>query len=280
MVLDAVSRIEETLAAQRQPPPPTEDKRPELLAIFRSAVDEAEQTAVAALDRLGLEESLAPIRKGARIIKEISWRWREIGADGRICDLLDSQVGAIESGCDTIAAADPHVALREAFDVIKASVSAFSDITGPETAPEVTAAVGEPGAMAESADAPADESEPYDDAMLDRIAIEMAASDPDEIDDAVIATGPQDNVAEPQMHIEPPVELTEPPPAEAAPAASAPEPVAEPAMQAPPVAPEPEPSLGATILANGLVARPKIPANDPLAPIRRMSQAEKIAFFS
>src|SRR5262249_52645595 len=128
MVLDAVSRIEETLAAQRQPPPPPEDKRPELLAIFRSAVDEAEQTASAALDRLGLEESLAPIRKGARIIKEISWRWREIGADGRICDLLDSQVGAIESGCETIAAVDPRAALREAFDRIKASISAFSDI--------------------------------------------------------------------------------------------------------------------------------------------------------
>ena len=77
---------------------------------------------------LGLEESLAPIRKGARIIKEISWRWREIGADGRICDLLDSQVGAIEAGCETIAAADPRVALREAFDTIKASISAFSDI--------------------------------------------------------------------------------------------------------------------------------------------------------
>ena len=27
-------------------------------------------------------------------------------------------------------------------------------------------------------------------------------------------------------------------------------------------------------------AKPNIPANDPLAPIRRMSQAEKIAFFS
>jgi hypothetical protein len=46
------------------------------------------------------------------------------------------------------------------------------------------------------------------------------------------------------------------------------------------VAPEPAPSLGATILANGLVMRPRTPANDPLAPIRRMSQAEKIAFFS
>ena len=283
MVLEAVAKIEETLAQQRQAPPPPEDKRPEMLAAIGSAVGDAEQTASIALDKLGLEESLSPIRKGARIIKEISWRWREIGADGRICDLLDSQVGAIESGCETIAAADPRVALREAFDAIKASISAFSDIAGvapAEAAPDVMAAVEEPVAMAEPVGTSPDEAEPYDDAMLDLVALEMAAPDPDEIDDAVIAPGPQDNVAEPQMHVEPPVALIEPEPMEAAPAASAPEPVAEPAMQAPPVAPEPAPSLGATILANGLLARPKMPANDPLAPIRRMTQAEKIAFFS
>jgi hypothetical protein len=296
MVLDAVAKIEEALVAQRQaPPPPPEDKRPEMLAAIGSAVGDAEQTASAALDKLGLEESLAPIRKGARIIKEISWRWREIGADGRICDLLDSQVGAIESGCEKVAAADPRVALREAFDAIKASISAFSDIAGVAPAPaaaeaiveaaapveatsEVAVAIDEPAAMAEPVGAPVDEAEAYDEAMLDRIAIEMAAADPDEIDDTVIAPGPQDNAAEPHMHVEPPIELIEPEPVEAAPAASAPEPVAEPAMQALPVAPEP--SLGATILANGLVTRPKTPANDPLAPIRRMTQAEKIAFFS
>ena len=99
-----------------------------MLAAISAAVSEAEQTASTALDGLGLEESLAPIRKGARIIKEISWRWREIGADGRICDLLDSQVGAIEAGCDDIAGVDPRVALREAFDTIRASISALSDI--------------------------------------------------------------------------------------------------------------------------------------------------------
>ena len=279
MVLDAVAKIEETLAQQRQAPPPPEDKRPEMLAAIGSAVGAAEQTASAALDTLGLEESLSPIRKGARIIKEISWRWREIGADGRICDLLDSQVGAIEAGCETIAAADPRAALREAFDKIKTSISAFADIAGAAPAPEVMAVVDEPVAMAEPADAPADEAELYDEAMLDRVALEMAAPDPDEIDDAFIAPDPQDNAAEPQMHIEPSVASAEPPPVEAAPAASVPEPVIV-QQPAPSVAPEPEPSLGATILATGLVTRPKTSANDPLAPIRRMTQAEKIAFFS
>ena len=39
-------------------------------------------------------------------------------------------------------------------------------------------------------------------------------------------------------------------------------------------------SLGSSIIARGIVRRPVVAANDPLAPIRRMSQAEKIAFFS
>src|ERR1700749_5118817 len=98
MVLDAVSRIEETLAAQRQPIPTiVADRLPAALISIRSAVDRAEGTASGAIDGLRLEENLAPIRKGSRIIKEIAWRWREIGADGRICDLLDLQVAAIET---------------------------------------------------------------------------------------------------------------------------------------------------------------------------------------
>src|SRR4029077_10370358 len=120
MVLDAVARIEETLVAQRQaPPPPPEDKLPKLLAAIQSSVDEAERTASAALGGLGLEESLAPIRKGARIIKEIAWRWREIGADGRICDLLDSQLAAIESACAQVSTIDPRDELKAAFELLR-----------------------------------------------------------------------------------------------------------------------------------------------------------------
>jgi hypothetical protein len=43
--------------------------------------------------------------------------------------------------------------------------------------------------------------------------------------------------------------------------------------------PIPQPSLGSTLLASGMLQRP-IAANDPLTPIRRMTQPEKIAFFS
>jgi hypothetical protein len=51
------------------------------------------------------------------------------------------------------------------------------------------------------------------------------------------------------------------------------------------IAPEPEPemppqpSLGAALIASGIIFGPSS-AHDALAPIRRMSQAERIAFFS
>src|SRR5215472_5161195 len=295
MVLDAVARIEETLVAQRQPPPPPpEDKRAELLSAIGDAVGEAEQAAADAIDELGLEERLAPIRKGARIVKEISWRWREIGADGRICDLLDSQVSTIEAGCDRVSEVDPRLALREAFDIIRASISAFSGISEAAPAPVVEdvvaatpeaivatpdATADEPMVAAELAEPEAAEADAYDEAMLERVAMEMAAPDPDDIGATRAVPQPQAEIAEPEMHIEPPAEMTGPP-MEPLPAAPAPEPVAEFTLQPPSFAREPAPSLGATILATGLVVRPKPPANDPLAPIRRMSQAEKIAFFS
>jgi hypothetical protein len=66
---------------------------------------------------------------------------------------------------------------------------------------------------------------------------------------------------------------------------SAPMPVQQ-VIQAPPPPPAPAPapavemSLGSSLIASGMLRKPITAANDPLAPIRRMSQAEKIAFFS
>src|SRR5579862_2025101 len=74
MVLDAVARIEETIAAQKQPPPPVVvDRLPAALSSIRDAVEKAQDAASVAFDGLRLAENLVPIRKGARIIKEISW---------------------------------------------------------------------------------------------------------------------------------------------------------------------------------------------------------------
>src|SRR5262249_13352977 len=139
MVLDAVARIEQTVAAQKQPPPPVVvDRLPAALLSIRNAVARAEGAAATAFDGQQLEQNLAPIRKGMRIIKEISWRGREIGADGRICDLIDSQVAAIDTACNQIAETDPRVSLRSAFEIIRSEIEAFRD--GGEAAPTVAEA--------------------------------------------------------------------------------------------------------------------------------------------
>jgi hypothetical protein len=329
MVLDAVERIEQTIAAQKQPAP--DNGLTEALAAIRHAVGEAEAAATAAVQGLTLEDHLTPVRNGARIIKEISWRWREIGADARICDLLDSQVGAIEGACEMISPAGTLAALGAAFDLLKARIGGFDDHETPappasespapathdeppaamaETAPaasvaddteaamslpaeavvetaaavEVTAEVVE--VTAEAIEAVADlaadalDAEPevasespeaadaYDEALLDMVALEMGAPDDAGIDDAADEAGGE-------VHA-----TALPPPAEPVIVAEMPAaPTVQPSLQPAPEPPE-EPSLGSTLLANGIVRHANPAMSDPLAPIRRMSQAEKVAFFS
>src|ERR1700730_8228082 len=60
MVLDAVARIEETLAAQKEPA--RDPGLAEALAGIRAALDEARAAATAALGDLALEDNLAPVR--------------------------------------------------------------------------------------------------------------------------------------------------------------------------------------------------------------------------
>lgn len=410
MVLDAVAKIEETLAAQRQPL--VEDRLPEALIAIRHAIREAETIAIAAFDPAAIEASLAPIPRGLRIIKEISWRWREIGADGRICDLIDSQLASIEAACAQVSTIDPRADLKAAFDLLKdridqtdadampqaarpspgpvqeapspvaeaplaeaapaamASPVAFTEAPQdvaeaiePEAAMEAAGIVAEafsvaeqatdaalePETVAESRIAPEDiafeepateafaevtdefsldaAAEAEDEAILEAIALEMAAPDPefDEIIEPVEmeATVPEPVVAEAAAPIaaEIPEPIT-PEPAAAEPVSAAAvveEPIEEapiameslarltnaiaeaaaevmeqpaPVMAAsatfgaaqattlPMTSPVPEASLGATILASGILQKPRAAANDPMAPIRRMTQAEKIAFFS
>src|SRR4029453_3671765 len=99
--------------------------------------------------------------------------------------------------------------------------------------------------------------------------------DDDEIIELAVAEA---GIAEPVVDE---AQFAEPPHIEPEVVAEVPEPVAAPGappVQPPPepvaaAAPEPEVSLGSSIIASGLVRRP-VAANDPLAPIRRMSQAE------
>jgi hypothetical protein len=339
MVLDAVARVEENLAAQRQAAP--DNGLAEALVAISSAVDEARAAASVAIDDLALEETLAPVRKGARVIREIAWRWREIGTDGRICDLIDSQADAIEAGCGQIASINPQGALSAAFDLIEKEIAAFGDGTAafPPAAEEAvpssssssppsrsdemlaseletaqaagatsnsdtaistqampdqtvgaaheTAEVSAEDADAHAADAQAADAQAadaHDEAVLDMVALEMAAVDPFDIDYPTDT----DNIEVAELPPEVPVVVARQPEPPAAPAiAPSLQPSLQPSPQASPQAsrealPEPsaEPSLGSTLIANGILRKPHASGPDPLAPIRRLSQAEKIAFFS
>jgi hypothetical protein len=344
MVLDAVARIEESLVAQKQSV--SESGLGEALAAIRGAADEARALASAALDSLALDESLAPVRKGARVIREIAWRLREIGADGRICDLIDSQVSAIETGCGQISSSGPRAGLSAAFDLIAERIAAFDDSDGskppsaedafpsPSPAPldEMSAAAveasqpaidtadAEPAptpalpkqavvAAVAVADVPAEAAaDAQDEAVLDMVALEMAAADPSDTDDAFDADNPSsidhDQIRAESTPVASEIIAQAPEPA----ATPTPAPIIQPSVrpslvqssfapsspvQSSPVqsssvqsfaqtspAPPPEPSLGATLIANGIVRGRHASVSDPLAPIRRMSQAEKIALFS
>ncbi|HEY3147650.1 MAG TPA: pentapeptide repeat-containing protein, partial [Dongiaceae bacterium] len=172
MVLDAVARIEQSLSAQREETLEREaslqreeglsaqqaaeavaaaaaaqERLTEALAAIRNSVEAAEESAVEALDSLALEQRLAPVRKGARVLREIAWRLREIGNDGRICDLIDSQVTVIEKGTDQFSSEEARVALRAAFAALQGRLVEFSDEDRAlATAAETEAAATSPAA--------------------------------------------------------------------------------------------------------------------------------------
>ena len=328
MVLDAVERIEQSLAAQRREEPP-DNGLADALAAIKSALDEARGTAMAALDGLALEEHLAPVRKGARVIKEIAWRWREIGADGRICDLIDSQVAAIEGGCGQLSSTEARGALNAAFDLIERRIAGFGDsdaaaeaakqavasaapapspaaapepmpASDPETPAEAIVATAEavettaaaPDEAAEVMEVTAEAADAHDEAMLELVALEMAAPEVSEIGDAADPDPDEIHAVEPQP-AEPVIVAREAEPIAAPEMPPEMPPSLQPSFEGPAERPlvehspvessletSLEASLGSTLLASGIVAKPSMSAADPLAPIRRMSQAEKIALFS
>jgi hypothetical protein len=363
MVLDAVARIEETLAtqalaaqalaaqalaaqalaAQKQPQPAPDNRLAEALAAIRSALNEARAAASSAVDGLALEQNLTAVRKGVRVIREIAWRLREIGADGRICDLIDSQASTIEGACGQISSAAPKDALSAAFDLIDGRIGKFdaqdtaaptpqatSEAASPPPPPPSIAASDEMPAVAveklqaqaatdqaeiatsspampvttvatsvtaeavdvavevpettEATEMTTDAAAAQDEAVLDLVALEMAAPDSSEADESSESEADEIN---PLVAADPGIPAAKPEPAvaPARPAAiqASIQPSLRPALKAshePAREPSREPSLGSTILATGIVQKPNASASDPLAPIRRMSQAEKIALFS
>ena len=100
MVLDAVARIEaEPRRAERRGAGTCD--LAEALAAIREAVDEARAAHRLRLAALPSTNCWRRSASGAQVIRETLLRLREIGVDGRIYDLMDSQVSAIEAGLRT-----------------------------------------------------------------------------------------------------------------------------------------------------------------------------------
>ncbi|OYU88579.1 MAG: hypothetical protein CFE29_20020 [Bradyrhizobiaceae bacterium PARB1] len=351
LLLEAVSRLEAGLAAQKHQPQGL--SLTAALGAIRSAVRQAKATAIEVLPRSDDGNVQTAARNGARIVREIAMTMRECGADVRICDLLDTQVKAIEAGNDALQAqvtengrdavlasydalmeriealpdgtpapatqAEEPVAAAQAPEPREASVTPLFKAPANEPVAEVPAetipaakpaftpapveeALSAAEAFAEAAeamihssaerpteavttlDASFDADEAEDLAVLDAVAMEMGAIDLDETDElfalaaeTMPAETAEAEASEPVYHApvtQPPVagEMTL---AQITEAALTPEP-----LHAAPMAQASAPSLGAALIANGVIANPARSVSDPLAPIRRMTQAEKIAFFS
>src|SRR4051812_16265926 len=115
MVLDAVARIEATIAAQKQVPP---DPLPDTLVLIRGMLSDARQRAAQTMSGPDAEQALAAVNKAIRIVREIAWTLREYGTDARICDMLDAQVNAIETSHFQTIAPEKREAVLAAFDLL------------------------------------------------------------------------------------------------------------------------------------------------------------------
>ncbi len=304
MVLDAVARIEATIATQKSGPA---HEAAGAWAAIRSIVEDAKANALAALSKLTVKEHLAPAHNDVQTIRKIVWTLRECGTDLRLCDLLDAQAKAIETSLELLTAAEPRDAVIAEFDNLLQKIDSFSEGSPPSgeaNHPEAPAkaeaqtpasSIGDVGgasavieANAPTAGAtdipdisedtvpstpavddnkshaatmtPLQESLPpndaetaHDDAVLDLIAMEMGAPDPEEAEAAVV---PEPAIAQRTPEPRGPNFQFDEAPAPA------------------------QPSLGAVLLANGTIPRPRPSTSNRFAAIRRMSQAEKVALFS
>ncbi len=315
MVLEAVTRIETSLAAQKAqealqqaPVTPLTDA----MEAIRAIIDDAKATAAEAVTRSTGSEALAPSRKGVRIILEVAWRLREIGYDSRICDILEAQAKAIAANHDVLhdVLANPaaHDAVLSAFDlamrrigelaadtahaepeptpvqplaenvvslkpVVQTASPVRPTLTDPPVGPTASVIPVEaplakaPPVVAQAArvapapasPAPASSEVVSTDLPADMVTADLISDDLISVD--LAATPAAAETTEIDQPVPTAVSETAPPQPTHAPAATA------------------ATSLGGALLARGMVAAPGA-KTDPLTPFRRMSQAEKIAFFS
>lgn len=327
MVLDAVARIERSLAEAKDAPADLT----EALAAIRGIVEDARQQAIAALQGQPSATRFATAYRSVRAIREVAWMLRESGSDSGVCDGLDAQANTIDRSLDQLAAIAPGdtveaifadlirhledlaggelpsmpvpapsprqqgrppappqpaidpreartaseaftprqhpvpdaaspVALADESDLMAATFAASEPASASEAMPDVEGYEPEvepvmaASTMNEAAIAAADEA--HDIAVLDMIAMEMAADDPEVADDALDDDDePTDidiDLIASSETLDEAFDLRKDSPA----------------------------SLGAALIANGTIRPRSLTGASRFAPLQRLSQAEKVALFS
>jgi hypothetical protein len=306
MVLEAVSRVEATIAIQKQQAPTPE--LAELMEKIRPIIDQAKVLASELIDQLSENETFAPSRRGVRIIREVAWRLREIGYDARICDILESQADAINANHDATGTQETRAAVLASFDRVAqqignlvsygiadpadaAQAAAKSTAPAPADLAEArlardksqtaeTAPAQPPVALTENVvsltsakpTAPALPASAIANLALAGSSIAASVA-PRDLDGMAIGAKPEPAITAPA----PVIVGTEPEARVDVASESETKSTAASSEAAPPVTTQ---SLGASLLTRGVVNVIGTGKSDPLAPIKRMTQAEKIAFFS
>lgn len=340
MVIEAVERIEASLASQKQAQAepeatPEVDLWPELAKAFTKTRIEIAQRLMCKRN----EQAFEAIRSSVETIRSVSWALRERGFDARICDMFDAQVNAITDGytgllTDNSVAGDTEAEVLAAFDALIQHVEALTGGEGMQTDALDVIVDAVADAMSDDDDAavlPEDEpvefAAPEEVAVVEPVAPETAAYPDaafheiygDDSDIEIVDAVPADNQPLPAAPTEPEmnrqrlyeaklapyhapsttsesisaaddIEIVDVA-SEAAGCASPSDLIGERSLsrleETKPLEPlkvEPaspiQTSLGQVLIANGVIHNPALTRPDPLAPFRRMSQAEKVAFFT
>ncbi len=313
-VLDAVARIEDTLARQKpaaeavepeaiepetaEPIPAAPDPRLAeleqrlacLVAEIRDALIATRHAMPAREPRADLDEALASIRHAGQMVQGVAWTLRESGADGRICTLLDQQAKAI-------AGAVLHPAFDPATPVPDPRISAIEVFAAFEA--RIHALLEQGGMAFDIAAAPkANPSQPK--IIVPNDDFEIVEHEADHVDGHVQGHVQGHDAGTERADAAAPHHVVSPDTAsrndasgndasdhnasnlysadlDAALFDDAPasaQPVQNPAASLEPV------TLGAVIADAALKAIPPRNHSDPLAPFARMTKAERIAFFS
>jgi hypothetical protein len=202
MVLDAVARIEATIAGQKQT---AANELPDALVLIRGLLSDAKAGANRTMSGSDAEEALAAINKGVRIIREISWTLREYGTDARICDMLDMQVSVIEGSHLRTIAPEKRDAVLATFDLLIRRIGELGGSSGAapwsdaETMPSATGQDAPAATTAEAAP-PAFETAPGS------VSGPTALTGPDEVGMMMPETATQQNSAHNAFAQETPVQ--------------------------------------------------------------------------